>query len=56
MGEPSVPAPPAVDVLRHCEPRFIGHNPLGGYMMVLLLIIVAMTGASGWLYTTDRPD
>ncbi len=36
------------------EPHFLGHNPLGGYMVVLLLITVALTGLSGWLYTTDR--
>jgi len=33
--------------------RFIGHNPLGGWMIVALLIIIAAAGLSGWLYTTD---
>jgi cytochrome b len=36
------------------EPRYIGHNPLGGYMIVALLLLTAATGATGWLYTTDR--
>jgi cytochrome b len=36
------------------EPRYIGHNPLGGWMTIALLCIVALVGASGWLYTTDR--
>jgi cytochrome b len=36
------------------EPRHIGHNPLGAWMILALLITVALTGATGWLYTTDR--
>lgn len=35
------------------EPRYIGHNPLGGWMVVLLLALVAGLGVTGWLYTTD---
>lgn len=41
-------------MLRRCEPRSLGHNPLGGWMIVALLINVTLVGASGWLYTTDR--
>ena len=36
------------------EPRYIGHNPLGGWMIVALLVTALLTAASGWLYTTDR--
>jgi cytochrome b len=36
------------------EPRTLGHNPLGGWMIVALLTTVTLVGASGWLYTTDR--
>lgn len=36
------------------EPRHIGHNPLGGWMVVALLAGVAGTGFTGWLQTTDR--
>jgi cytochrome b len=36
------------------EPRYLGHNPLGGWMIVVLLATVALTCASGWLSTTDR--
>jgi cytochrome b len=35
------------------EPRYIGHNPLGGWMVVALLANAALAGISGWLYTTD---
>ena len=41
-------------VAAHREPRHVGHNPLGGWMIVALLLCVVLTGASGWLYTTDR--
>ena len=35
------------------EPRFLGHNPLGGWMIVALLTVTAGTGFSGWLFTTS---
>lgn len=34
-------------------PRYLGHNPLGGYMAVALLTVVTLLGATGWLYTTE---
>lgn len=43
----------AAQVWRGREPRYLGHNPLGGWMAVALLLGVAATGATGWLYTTD---
>jgi cytochrome b len=36
------------------EPRYLGHNPLGAWMIVALLADVVLVAASGWLYTTDR--
>jgi len=36
------------------EARFVGHNPLGGWMVIALLALVALVGFTGWLYTTDR--
>jgi cytochrome b len=41
-------------VLRGTAPRHIGHNPLGGWMAVALLIAVGLTGLTGWLYTTPQ--
>ena len=41
-------------VLAGKEPRFLGHNPLGGWMIVALLAVTAGAGGTGWLYTTDR--
>jgi cytochrome b len=36
------------------EPRYLGHNPFGGWMIVALLGTVVLTCASGWLSITDR--
>jgi cytochrome b len=44
----------ALLVLRRAEPRFLGHNPLGGWMVAALLASVAATSLSGWLLITDR--
>ncbi|WP_395703708.1 cytochrome b/b6 domain-containing protein [Aquabacterium sp.] len=34
-------------------PRHLGHNPLGGWMIVALLGCIAGLALTGWLYTTD---
>ncbi|RZL03683.1 MAG: cytochrome B [Rubrivivax sp.] len=36
------------------ESRHVGHNPLGGWMVLALLTGVASVGFTGWLQTTDR--
>ena len=41
-------------VLDKLEERHLGHNPLGGWMIVLLLTNVLLVGLSGWLFTTDE--
>ena len=41
-------------VLEGREDRHLGHNPLGGWMVAALLVMVALVGFTGWLYTTDR--
>jgi cytochrome b len=35
------------------EPRYLGHNPLGGWMALALWSMAAALTLSGWLYTTD---
>lgn len=35
------------------EPRHVGHNPLGAWMIVALLTMIALTALTGWLFTTD---
>lgn len=40
-------------LMNHAEPRHIGHNPLGAYMIILLVLMVILISVSGWLYTTD---
>lgn len=41
-------------VVSATEPRYIGHNPLGGWMVIALLTCGTATAFSGWLFTTDR--
>ena len=36
------------------ETRYLGHNPLGGWMVLALLADAIATGVTGWLFTTDR--
>jgi cytochrome b len=40
-------------VLQHREPRTLGHNPLGAWMIVALLLCVSALAFTGWLYTTE---
>ena len=44
----------ATDVLAHRERRYLGHNPLGAWMIVLLLVTITLVALTGWLGTTDR--
>lgn len=41
-------------MLRRQEPRFVGHNPAGAAMIVVLLALLATVGTSGWMMGLDR--
>ena len=44
----------ANSILQGRESRYLGHNPLGGWMILCLIIWILATGFTGWLSTTDR--
>ena len=54
VRSPATTAAYARSVVSGREARYLGHNPLGGWMVVALLSMVALVGFTGWLYTTDR--
>jgi len=41
------------DVALLRAPRFIGHNPAGGAMVVALIVMLIGTGITGYMMTTD---
>lgn len=43
----------ALKVLALREPRYLGHNPLGAWMIVALLSLALATSLTGWLFTTN---
>lgn len=43
----------ARDVLGQRAPRFLGHNPLGGWMVIALMLTLAAVAVTGWLLTID---
>lgn len=36
------------------EPRYVGHNPAGAVMMLVLMILVAGMGVTGWMMGSDQ--
>ena len=54
LRSPRVTLDYARGLMRGQARRYVGHNPLGGWMSVALLASVAVACTSGWLYTTDR--
>jgi len=43
----------SVQALRFRAPRHLGHNPVGGAMVVALLVMIAGIAATGFAMTTD---
>lgn len=41
------------NVVARAEPRYVGHNPLGAWMVLALVGHVLALALTGWLYTTD---
>src|SRR5512143_195548 len=41
------------DVALFRAPRYLGHNPAGGAMIVGLLVMLLVTGVTGYMMTTD---
>lgn len=41
-------------VLQGRARRYVGHNPLGAWMIMTLLLALAVTAGTGWLMTLDR--
>ena len=42
------------DIATGREARYLGHNPAGGAMILLLLALLAGTAGTGWMMTTDQ--
>lgn len=41
------------DVVRFRPRRYLGHNPIGGLMIIALLVLLAGLSATGYMMTTD---
>jgi cytochrome b len=53
LRSPSATWTYAVQVRQGTAARYLGHNPLGGWMALALWACVALLGLTGWLYSTD---
>ena len=42
-----------IDMKNGNERRYLGHNPAGGVMIIVLLLGLLVTGVTGWMSTTD---
>jgi cytochrome b len=51
---PSATLAYAKALLARQEPRHIGHNPLGAWMVLALLLTTLAAGLTGWLFITDQ--
>ena len=53
LRSPRVVAVYLREMLHHREPRYLGHNPAGGLMVVGLMMAMLGLSLTGWLYTTS---
>ena len=40
-------------MVKRREPRYVGHNPAGAAMIVLLMLLLATAGVTGWMIELD---
>lgn len=50
---PSTVSSYLADIATGREVRYVGHNPAGGAMIILLLVVLTGICVTGWLLTTD---
>ena len=53
IRSPGKTAAYAGDILRHREARYLGHNPVGGMMVIALFGALTALALTGWMQTTD---
>lgn len=53
VRSPGVVARYVMAMVRGREPRYVGHNPAGGLMILALIVGLAGTAVTGWMYTLD---
>jgi cytochrome b len=53
LPRPSALASYLRDLLRGRERRFLGHNPAGAVMMLLLMVLLAAVSLTGWMLSLD---
>lgn len=41
------------NLLHGTEPRYLGHNPAGAVMILLLMVLLASVSITGWMLTLD---
>jgi len=54
IRSPSTVARYLRDIATGREARYVGHNPAGGAMIVMLMLVMLATAATGYLQTTDQ--
>jgi len=53
VRSPGIVAAYLNDMLKRREHRYLGHNPAGGAMIVVLMVAMLALSLTGWMYTTE---